>query len=66
MAELRPVPAVAPLRTHIPGGVLLAMATVSLAEAAGIATHAALTASGWVLAFAPADLFLVLAHNLEW
>lgn len=55
-----------PLRTRIPDGVLLALATLSLLAACALAVRAALTTSPWVLLLAAAGVFLVLAYNLEW
>ncbi len=55
-----------PLKTRIPDGVLLALATLSLLAACALAVRAALTTSPWVLLLAAAGVFLVLAYNLEW
>ncbi len=55
-----------PLRTRIPDRVLVGLAAGSLAAAGTVAVHAAATVSWWVLAFAAAGVFLVLAYNLEW
>ena len=55
-----------PLRTHIPDGVLVALAAVSLAGALGIGLYGSSMVSWWGLAFIAAGLFMVPAYNLEW
>jgi hypothetical protein len=54
-----------PLHTHIPDGILLAIAAVSLIGALMIGVIAALTVSLWVVPFILFGEFTVLAYNLE-
>ena len=54
-----------PLRTHIPGPVLVSLATLSLGGAVAIGVGSALAWDGWLLAFVAAGAFLVVAYNLE-
>jgi hypothetical protein len=55
-----------PLRTRIPGGILVALAAASLAGACAIGIWAA-SAWGWgLLGFVAVGAFLVPAYNLEW
>ena len=54
-----------PLRTHIPDGTLLAVATASLAGSIAIGVAAALTISLWATPFVVLGVFLVPAYNLE-
>lgn len=54
-----------PLQTHIPTGVLIAFASISIAAATAIGVVAALAWTPWLLAFVAAGAFLVVAYNLE-
>jgi hypothetical protein len=54
-----------PLQTEIPRRVLVLLAVLSVAGAAGIGVLAAVAYSLWLLAFVGAGVFLVLAYNLE-
>jgi hypothetical protein len=54
-----------PLQTEIPSRVLVLLAVLSLAGAAGIGIFAAAAYSLWLLAFVAGGVFLVLAYNLE-
>jgi hypothetical protein len=54
-----------PLRTKIPGRVLVALAGVSIAGAGAIGVVGALTFQAWLGLLIPMGLFLVLAYNLE-
>lgn len=54
-----------PLRTAIPDGVLIAVATIALVGAAGVGMIGVVRVSAWLLAFIAAGVFLVLAYNLE-
>ena len=54
-----------PLRTSIPGGLLLAIAALSLAGALTIGVLAVLTISRWAIPFVLFGGFIVLAYNLE-
>ena len=54
-----------PLRTHIPDGVLIGLAAVSIGAAVAIGIAAALAWTLWLLPFVAAGAFLVLAYNLE-
>ena len=54
-----------PLRTTIPGGVLLALAGLALAGAAGLGVIAAALVSVWLIPFIVFGFFIVLAYNLE-
>ena len=54
-----------PLRTVIPGGVLVGLAVVSIAGAVAIGIAGALTVDPWIGAFVLAGAFIVVAYNLE-
>jgi hypothetical protein len=54
-----------PLRTKIPGRVLVALAGVSIVGACAIGVAGALTFKAWLALLIPLGLFLVLAYNLE-
>jgi hypothetical protein len=54
-----------PLRTEIPGRVLVALAAVTLAGAVAIGIGAAAAWSWWLLAFVAVGGFVVPAYNLE-
>lgn len=54
-----------PLGTRIPGGVLIALAVVSIAGAVAIGIVGALTVDAWIGAFVLAGAFIVVAYNLE-
>jgi hypothetical protein len=54
-----------PLGTAIPGGVLLAAATVALAGAAGVGVIGVIRVSPWLVAFIAVGVFLVVAYNFE-
>jgi hypothetical protein len=54
-----------PLRTEIPGPVLVALAVLSLAGAVAIGIGAAAAWGWWLLAFVAVGGFLVPAYNLE-
>jgi hypothetical protein len=54
-----------PLRTTIPSGVLVALAALSIAGAAGIGIYAAFAYSLWLLVFVAAGVVLVVAYNIE-
>ena len=54
-----------PLGTAIPGGVLVAVATVALAGAAAVGLIGVVRVSPWLLVFIAVGLSLVLAYNLE-
>ena len=54
-----------PLQTRIGAKTLIALATVSLAAAAGIGIGTAIHTSLWLLAFVAAGAFIVVAYNLE-
>lgn len=54
-----------PLRTHIPGRVLWALAGASLAGAAAIGVLAAVWWTPWLLLFVAFGVFIVPAYNLE-
>jgi hypothetical protein len=55
-----------PLRTQIPTSVLVALASSSIAVAAGIGIVGAVTVNAWIGAFAAVGAFIVIAYNLEW
>ena len=55
-----------PLRTRIPRGTLLALATVGLAGALAIGIYGASLVSWWGVVFIGIGGFLVPAYNLEW
>ncbi len=54
-----------PLRTAIPDGVLLGLATVSIGAACAIGLVGAMTFEAWIVLLVPLGVFLVLAYNLE-
>ncbi|MEO8477009.1 MAG: UbiA family prenyltransferase [Actinomycetota bacterium] len=54
-----------PLRTRIPGGVLIGLAVIGLAGALAIGVHGATTGTPWIWALMPIGVFLVVAYNLE-
>ena len=54
-----------PLGTRIPGGVLVALAVVSIAGAVAIGVVGALSVDPWIAAFVLAGGFIVVAYNLE-
>ena len=54
-----------PLRTTIPGAVLVALAVGTVAAACAIGIAVALDTTLWLLAFVAAGAFLVPAYNLE-
>ncbi len=54
-----------PLGTAIPGGVLVALAVVSLAGACALGVWVAAATTLWLLAFVAVGGFLVVAYNLE-
>jgi hypothetical protein len=54
-----------PLGTRIPGGVLVALAVVSIAGAIAIGVAGALSVDPWIAAFVLAGGFIVVAYNLE-
>jgi hypothetical protein len=54
-----------PLRTGIPGPVLVGLAAMSIAGACTIGLVGAITFEPWLVALVPVGVFLVLAYNLE-
>lgn len=54
-----------PLRTRIPGGVLIAIAVVGLSGAIAFGVHGVIEVSSWLWAFIVAGTFLVVAYNME-
>jgi hypothetical protein len=54
-----------PLRTSIPGPVLVGLAAVSIVGACAIGVVGAVAFEPWLLVLVPVGLFLVLAYNLE-
>jgi len=54
-----------PLRTRIPGPLLVVLAAVSIAAACAIGIAVAAARTWWLLAFAAVGAFLVVAYNLE-
>lgn len=54
-----------PLRTRIPGGVLIAIAVVGLSGAIAFGVHGVIEVSSWLWAFIVVGAFLVVAYNLE-
>jgi hypothetical protein len=54
-----------PLRTGIPGPILVVLATVSIGAACAIGVAGALAYERWLVLLVPLGLFLVLAYNLE-
>ncbi len=54
-----------PLRTAIPGRMLIGLAVVSIGAACAIGVVGAVTFEAWLALLIPIGLFLVLAYNLE-
>jgi hypothetical protein len=54
-----------PLRTRIPGSVLVGLGIVSIAGAVAIGIAGALTMDPWIAAFVATGAFIVVAYNLE-
>ena len=54
-----------PLRTRIPGPLLVALAAVSVAAACAVGIAVAAARTWWLLAFVAVGAFLVVAYNLE-
>jgi hypothetical protein len=54
-----------PLGTHIPAGMLVLLAVVSIAVAAAIGLVVAAERTWWLAAFVAAGAFIVVAYNLE-
>jgi hypothetical protein len=54
-----------PLRTRIPGAVLVALAVVSIAAACAIGLSVAAGRTWWLAAFVGVGAFVVVAYNLE-
>lgn len=54
-----------PLRTRIPGGVLVAIAVVGLGGAIAFGLHGVFEVSPWLWAFIVAGAFLVVGYNME-
>jgi len=54
-----------PLRTRIPGAVLVALAVVSIAAACAIGLAVAAGRTWWLAAFVGVGAFVVVAYNLE-
>jgi hypothetical protein len=54
-----------PLRTGIPGAILVVLATLSIGAACAIGVVGAVAYEPWLVALVPVGLFLVLAYNLE-
>jgi len=54
-----------PLRTRIPGPLLVVLAAVSIAAACAIGIAVAAARTWWLLAFVAVGAFLVVAYNLE-
>jgi hypothetical protein len=54
-----------PLRTRIPGAVLVSLALVSIGAACAIGIWVASDSSWWLLAFVAFGAFIVVAYNLE-
>jgi hypothetical protein len=54
-----------PLRTRIPGGVLIAIAALGLGGAIAFGVHGVFEVSPWLWAFITAGAFLVVAYNME-
>jgi hypothetical protein len=54
-----------PLRTQIPGVMLVALAALSIGTAVAIGLYGAATDDPWLGAFVAAGLFIVCAYNLE-
>jgi hypothetical protein len=54
-----------PLRTGIPGPILVGLAAVSISVACAIGVAGAIVFEPWLVALVPIGVFLVLAYNLE-
>jgi hypothetical protein len=54
-----------PLQTRIPGGVLIALAALSIAGACAIGLVVASRSTWWLLAFIVCGAFIVVAYNVE-
>jgi hypothetical protein len=54
-----------PLRTGIPGAILVGLAVVSVGAASAIGVGGALAYEPWLMLLVPVGVFLVLAYNLE-
>jgi hypothetical protein len=54
-----------PLRTRIPGGVLIALAAAGLAGAVALGVDGVIESTAWLALCIPAGVFLVLAYDLE-
>jgi hypothetical protein len=54
-----------PLRTRIPGGVLVGLGALSIASAVAIGIVGVLTVDAWLGAFVAVGAFIVVAYNLE-
>ncbi|HEY2372806.1 MAG TPA: hypothetical protein VGH82_09680 [Gaiellaceae bacterium] len=54
-----------PLQTRIPGGMLIGLATASIAAACAIGLVVASRSTWWLLAFIGSGAFIVVAYNLE-
>ena len=54
-----------PLRTRIPGRVLVLLAAWSIAGACVIGVHVAIDETWWLVAFVAVGAFVVVAYNLE-
>ena len=54
-----------PLRTRIPGRVLIAIAVVGLGGAVAFGVHGVIEVSPWLWTFIVAGAFLVVAYNME-
>ena len=54
-----------PLRTRMPGSVLVGLAVASIAGAVAIGVVGAVTVNAWIGAFVAAGAFIVVAYNLE-
>jgi len=55
-----------PLKTAIPGRILLSLVVLSLAGAVALGIAGVLVASPWLLPFIAFGVFMVPAYNLEW
>jgi len=54
-----------PLQTHIPGGMLIGLATASIASASAIGLVVASRSTWWLLVFIVCGAFIVVTYNLE-
>ena len=54
-----------PLRTGIPGSILVALAVVSVGAASAIGVGGAVVYEPWLVLLVPGGVFIVLAYNLE-